>query len=76
MSRNRRFLRSSRAPTALVAACLLATACNQLTRATGLSSPGQPQIAEVEINPLLVLERGVLGLDARLVRPSTDPETR
>jgi acyl-CoA synthetase (NDP forming) len=32
----------------------------------------QPEIAEVEINPLLVLERGVLGLDARLVRLSTD----
>jgi acyl-CoA synthetase (NDP forming) len=33
----------------------------------------RPEIAEVEINPLLVLERGVLGLDARLVRQSTDP---
>ena len=33
----------------------------------------QPQIAEVEINPLLVLEPGVLALDARLVRQSTDP---
>ena len=32
----------------------------------------RPQIAEVEINPLLVLERGVLGLDARLVHQSTD----
>jgi succinyl-CoA synthetase beta subunit len=32
----------------------------------------RPEIAEVEINPLLVLERGVLGLDARLVRQSTD----
>src|SRR3989475_4641662 len=36
----------------------------------------RPEIAEVEINPLLVLERGVLALDARLVRQSTDPETR
>jgi len=36
----------------------------------------RPEIAEVEINPVLVLERGVLGLDARLVRQSTDPETR
>jgi len=33
-------------------------------------------IGEVEINPLLVLDRGVLGLDARLVSLSTDPETR
>jgi acyl-CoA synthetase (NDP forming) len=33
----------------------------------------RPEIAEVEINPLLVLERGVLGLDARLVHQSTDP---
>ncbi len=32
----------------------------------------RPEIAEVEINPLLVLERGVLGLDARLVHQSTD----
>src|SRR5256884_5815374 len=32
----------------------------------------RPEIAECEINPLLVLERGVLGLDARLVRLSTD----
>jgi acyl-CoA synthetase (NDP forming) len=31
----------------------------------------RPEIAEVEVNPLLVLERGVLGLDARLVRQST-----
>ena len=31
----------------------------------------RPEVAEVEINPLLVLERGVLGLDARLaVSPS------
>jgi acyl-CoA synthetase (NDP forming) len=33
----------------------------------------RPEIGEVEINPLLVLERGVLGLDARLVRQSADP---
>ena len=33
----------------------------------------RPEITEIEINPLLVLERGVLGLDARLVRQSTDP---
>jgi acyl-CoA synthetase (NDP forming) len=33
----------------------------------------RPEIAEVEINPLLVLERGVLGLDARLVRQSAEP---
>ena len=32
----------------------------------------RPEIAEVEINPLLVLPKGVLGLDARLVRLSTD----
>jgi acyl-CoA synthetase (NDP forming) len=32
-----------------------------------------PEVGEIEINPLLVLERGVLGLDARLVRQSTDP---
>src|SRR5207248_251230 len=36
----------------------------------------RPEIAEVEINPLLVLERGVLTLDARLISQSTDPETR
>ena len=36
----------------------------------------RPELAEVEINPLLVLERGVLTLDARLIRQSTDPETR
>jgi len=36
----------------------------------------RPEIAEVEINPLLVLEHGVLGLDARLIRTSTAPETR
>ena len=33
----------------------------------------RPEIAEIEINPLLVLERGVLGLDARVVRQSADP---
>ena len=33
----------------------------------------RPDIAEVEVNPLLVLEPGVLALDARLVRQSTDP---
>jgi acyl-CoA synthetase (NDP forming) len=33
----------------------------------------RPEIAVVEINPLLVLERGVLGLDARLVRQPADP---
>jgi acyl-CoA synthetase (NDP forming) len=33
----------------------------------------RPEIAEIEINPLLVLEHGVLGLDARLARQSTDP---
>jgi len=33
----------------------------------------RPEVAEVEINPLLVLERGVLGLDARLVLQSADP---
>lgn len=33
----------------------------------------QLEIAEIEINPLLVLERGVLGLDVRLVRQSADP---
>jgi succinyl-CoA synthetase beta subunit len=32
-----------------------------------------PEVGEIEINPLLVLERGVLGLDARLARQSTDP---
>jgi acyl-CoA synthetase (NDP forming) len=32
-----------------------------------------PEIAEVEINPLLVLQSGVLGLDARLARQSADP---
>jgi acyl-CoA synthetase (NDP forming) len=32
----------------------------------------RPDIGEIEINPLLVLERGVLGLDARLVHQSTD----
>jgi acetate---CoA ligase (ADP-forming) len=34
---------------------------------------GRPQIAEIEINPLLVLANGVLGLDARLARESGDP---
>jgi succinyl-CoA synthetase beta subunit len=33
----------------------------------------RPDIGEIEINPLLVLERGVLGLDARVVHQSTDP---
>ena len=33
----------------------------------------RPEIGEIEVNPLLVLARGVLGLDARLVRQSTDP---
>jgi acetate---CoA ligase (ADP-forming) len=33
----------------------------------------RPDIAEIEINPLLVLERGVVGLDARLRLQSTDP---
>jgi acetate---CoA ligase (ADP-forming) len=33
----------------------------------------RPEVDEVEINPLLVLERGVLALDARLVRQSAEP---
>ena len=34
----------------------------------------QPEVGEVEVNPLLLLERGVLGLDARLVRQSAEPQ--
>ena len=33
----------------------------------------RPDVAEIEINPLLVLERGVLALDARLLRQSAEP---
>jgi len=31
-----------------------------------------PELAEVEVNPLLVLERGVVGLDARLVEHASE----
>lgn len=33
----------------------------------------RPEVGEVEVNPLLVLARGVLGLDARLTHQSTEP---
>jgi acyl-CoA synthetase (NDP forming) len=46
------------------------TAARALSALSELAAT-RPEIAEIEINPLLVLERGVLGLDARLAYSST-----
>jgi acetate---CoA ligase (ADP-forming) len=50
-----------RPPLDLAAAAGAAAALSNLAAA-------HPEIAAVEVNPLLVLERGVIGLDARIVR--------
>ncbi len=49
------------APLDLAAAAAAAAALSGLAAA-------HPEISEIEVNPLLVLEHGVLGLDARIVR--------
>ena len=50
-----------RAQLDLAAAASAAVALSNLVAA-------HPEISEIEVNPLLVLEQGVLGLDARIVR--------
>ena len=53
-----------RPPLDLAAAAGAAAALSRLAAA-------HPEISEIEVNPLLVLEQGVIGLDARIVRAAT-----
>ena len=49
-----------------------AAAAAALASLSGLAG-AHPEIAELEINPLLVLPEGAFGLDARIVPADTDP---